>query len=330
MRHMRIAYIAVALASLVIGVSACSGSDERAVVIRVGDNAITKATVDHWTGVVRRGGAFTAFRGEPEGGTARQRAVALLITCEWLIAEAAREGLTVSRKVIAEAMAERTQGQAGVEFRKRLETTGQTVAGFELELRAELSLEAIQRALARRINTITPSEITAFYRDNLVSFGGTQEARVVDIIEKLPSASAATALVKRVGTGQRFTALAYHKEIVLSPGVLNGPATKKAVDYAIFAAHPGVVSRPMRFLEGWAVFVVRKVIPARSEPLDKVHDAVAADLRTQRKREVEDTFGQEYRARWTAVTRCRSGYVAAGCVEFRGDLSVHEDPFLEH
>src|SRR5882757_4297920 len=68
--------IAVAV-SIVLGLSACGGAGESSDVVRVGRNAITKAAVDQWTNVVRRGGAFTGFRGAPRRGTPRQRALAL-------------------------------------------------------------------------------------------------------------------------------------------------------------------------------------------------------------------------------------------------------------
>lgn len=329
MRYKGNACVAAAVASLAIGSSGCGGSDENAVVVRVGDSTITKATVDDWTKVVRRGGAFTAFRGEPQGGTARQRAVALLISCEWLIGEAAREGLPVSQQVVDHALAERSQGQAGTEFRKRLTETGQTVAGYELELRTELALEAIRRELARRISQISEPQIVSYYRSNRTLFDAAAESREVDIIEKLPSAASAAALVRRVGTGRRFTQLAYHKKIVLSSGVLNGPPSKKAVDYAIFAARPGVVSRPMRLGDGWTVFIVRKITPARPQPLSRVHDAVATSLKTQRKRDLESTFEREYKHRWISRTSCRSGYVAPGCAQYHGRPSAYENPFFE-
>lgn len=329
MRHRGNAYVAVLVASLAAGLSACGGSGESAVVVRVGDKAITKATVDHWTSVVRRGGAFTAFRGEPPRSTARRRAVTLLVSCEWLIGEAEREGLPISRTAIEDALRESTQGQAGAEFQKSRIATGKTAADFELELRAELALEAIRGMLARR-SRVTEPQVVAYYDSHRKLFDAVPETRVVDIIEKLPSAAAATTLVNRVGTGRRFTALAYHKTIVLSTGVLNGPATKKAVDYAIFAARPGVVSRPMRLGEGWTVFIVRKVDPARPTPFAQAHRAVAATVNQQRKRNVASAFEKEYISRWTARTSCHSGYLAPGCAQYHGALGVYEDPFAEN
>jgi foldase protein PrsA len=316
-------------ALFVLGLGACGGADERSVVVRVGDNAITKATVDHWTRIVRRGGAFTGFRGEPHGPTARQRALALLISSGWLIGEASRQGLPVSEQAVRDALRERKQASGEAEFRNGLRATGQTITGVELELRAELALEAIQQGLAGRAEEVTSSEVVDYYRKNPQRFR-TPEERVVDIVKKLASPAAATALVRRVGTGKRFARAAYRKRITYAPGVLLGPADKKAVDYAIFAARPGVVSRPMRLEGGWTIFVVRSIIRPRVVSLARAHDSVVALLTQRRQRQITSAFDDAYRVYWTGRTSCRPGYVAPGCAKYRGALEAYEDPFAPH
>lgn len=330
MRCKRNAYLATAAASLIVGLGGCSGSQDDAAAVRVAGRPISTATVDHWTEVVRRGGGFTPIRGEPHGGTARQRALAVLLAFEWLRGEAAREGLPISGRAVDEAVAERTRGQAGDEFRRRLATTGQDLPGFRLELEAEMALEAIRRWLAQRIAHVTEADVRAFYRSNPTLFGQVPEGRVVDIVEHIPGAPAARALVRRVGTGPRFTRLAYHKKIVLSPGVLNGPTTKKAVDYAIFAARPGVASQPKRFGDAWAVFVVRKVLPARPpKPLAEVRAKAVTALSSYRKRTITDAFEAGYRKRWTVRTSCSSGYIVPNCRDYHGRPTPNEVTFAE-
>jgi hypothetical protein len=308
--------------------AACGHSDTRSVVVRVGGQPITKATVDHWTSVVRRGGAFTGFRGAPHGGTPKQRALALLISADWLIGEAARQDVPVPDEAVDASLEERLSGGGEAEFHKMLRRTGQTIAGVELELRAELALEAIREKLARRAADVTEPEVASFYRRNRRLFG-VPETRLVDIIEGLPSAAAATKLVRRIGTGRRFASIAYHKKMALTPGVLAGPANKKRVDYAVFASRPGIVSQPMSLNSGWTVFVVRKIIAARPEPLRKVHGEVLAAATQQRERRIASAFQTEYVRRWTSSTTCQSGYAVPGCAHYAGSLGSYEDPLLD-
>jgi foldase protein PrsA len=317
----------VIAALLVIGLSGCgAGASKDSVVARVDGAPITRAMVDHWTAVGQRGGAFTGYRGTPRG-TPKQRALVLLISSRWLLGEAARRGVPVSENEISEALAERTRGAAASEFHKRLQATGQTVADVKLELGAELALEAIRERQMRLAGKFTQSDGAMFYRQGGWRSYSTPKVSVVDIIENIPSAAAATALVKQVGTGRGFAKLALHKKLAYSPGVLAGAASKKAVDYSIFAAHPGVVSRPMRFFSGWTVFVVRKVIPPKPRPLAEVRAQVIAAYRQQRTREVFRVLGNEYTRRWAGKTDCREGYVVPGCAQYRGPLGSYEDPF---
>jgi hypothetical protein len=316
----------IALALIAAGLSACGGDAGSTVVVRVGDKAITKAMVDHWTSVISREGPFTGFRGEPRGAP-KQRALIVLISSSWLIGEAEREGLDVSGAVVDEAFAGRELEGGGVSYRKKLRQLGKTIADVKLELRAELALEAIRRALTRRSTDVSSAEVASFYRRDPSSFG-IPEARVVDLAENLPSPEAATALVKRVGIGKRFTKVGgYHELVLRNPGLMSTPDKVRLVN-EIFAARPGVVSRPLPFFfHRWVIFVVRKVIPARALPLAKVRGQVAARLKVSRKRELAARFDAEYRDRWGRHTHCLAGYVVPGCVQHGGSLGTYEDPF---
>jgi hypothetical protein len=313
-------------ASLVLGLSSCGDTSKNAVVVRVGGSAITKAIVDRWTNVVQHGGVFAGFRGTPSGSTPRQRALALLISSDWLIGEAARKGSPVSAKAVDEALAERMGEPSRNEFRSRLATSGQTLAGVKLEIEAELALEVISRQVMNGADRFARPELLSFYRKNPQLFGAF-ESREVDLLDKLPSKAAASTLAKRVGPSDRFARLAYRKIIRKSPGVFTGTATKKNVDYAIFAARPGVISQPMRLEAGWALFVVRRIFPARLEPLATIRSIVVAKWEERHAEEVARVFDHQYTTYWRSKTTCRAEYLAPGCPQFHGQLGPYEDPF---
>ncbi len=304
------------------GLTGCGGIRGDAVVLTVGDHAISKATVDHWTAVIRRGGAFSGFRGAPRSGTPEQRAITLLITSHWLIDEAARQGVQAPPEAVQQAFEERAQS---AEFQKRLRGTGETPADVKLEMGAELAGEAIREKLAGSAADFTQSELVGFYRANASSFS-TLEVRVTDLIENLHDPAAAEALVRRIGTGHAFARRAIHEHVSQTPGFMSTPEKVKVVE-AIFAARPGVVSSPMRLNGSWAVFVVRSVAPPKPKPLASVRSEVGRRLNVARQHQIASSFDREYLERWHAKTSCRSGYVAAGCPQFKGALEPYEDPF---
>jgi hypothetical protein len=314
---------AAALVLCLTGLTACGGVPGDAVVVRVGEQAITKTTVDHWIGVIERGGAFRGFRGAPPRGTPKQRALALLITSSWLTDEAARQGVAVTESVVDEALL--GSEREDTKFYERLHATGQTLADVKLEIRAELAAEAIREELARRAARIAPREVAMFYRSNQRLFRSPEE-RIVDVIEDQPSSSAVSALVSRLGTGPRFTKAAYHKVISRAPDGERTPEQAR-VAAAIFAARPGIVSPPMMLDERWAAFVVRKVLPGNLRSLANVHAEVLQALYVHRQRVIAAAFDREYRRRGVTETRCRSGYVGAGCPQAIGSLGAYEDPF---
>jgi hypothetical protein len=314
------AKLLVAVGLSAAGLTGCGGVGENTIVVRVDGHAYSKRAVDHWANVIRRGGAFVGFRGAPPHGTPKQRAVTLLITSNWLTEEAARHGVGV-QSATRQALEEREQGP---DLQKRLRATGETLADAKLEIEAELAAEAIREKLAMGAAQFTPLELSAFYRANASSFS-TLEVRVTDLIENLPTPTAAEALIRRIGTGARFTKRAIRESVSRTPGYMSTPEKSKAVK-AIFAARPGIASRPVRLNE-WTVFVVRKVVPPAPKPLASVRAEVARSFDVQRQHEIAARFDREYLARGHAVTSCHSGWVAAGCPQDKGALASYEDPF---
>ncbi len=312
----------VAALALCAALSACGGTPDNAVVIRIGDVAITKAAVEHWTAVIERKGAFNGFRGEPHG-SAKRRALALLISSHWLIGEAAREGIPAPQGTLAETLAERERATGG--FDAHLRATGQTLADVKLEFGAELAAETIREQLAATAGEVTRRQLDEFYREHQAQFDEPEE-RIVDLVENLPSEAAATALVRRTGTGRKFAQLAYHERVTRTAFFLRSPEKVKVVN-AIFAARAGVASEPMRLNHHWSVFVVRGKVAAKPQPLAAVRTAVLHLLAVTRQREAASKFDAEYVARWRAKTTCSAGFAGPGCPQVDGQLGNYEDPF---
>lgn len=307
-----------------IGVTGCGGAGGSVIVVRVGDQAISKASVEHWMNVIARKGAFGGFRGEPTG-TLKQRALGFLISSYWLLGEATRQGTTASAQAVEEQLV--GDGEGSAEFQHELHRTGQTVADVKLETSAELALEAIRAKLVNRASRISPrqSEVVAYYRTHRSLFE-TPAARVTDLLEEQPSAAAAVAVGHRLGVGERFARAAFRERISLTALFLRTPEKIRAIR-RIFATRPGVLGGPVQINGTWIVFVVRRVIPPHRRPLAQVYPVVVGRMRGQRLRELTTAFDREFRAHWWARTSCRPGFIVQGCAGSKRLLGRFEDPF---
>jgi parvulin-like peptidyl-prolyl cis-trans isomerase-like protein len=316
------ARLLVAVGMCPVGLTACGRSiPDGTVVVHVDKHAITKATVDHWISVIERGGGFTGSRGESVG-TPKQRALALLITSDWLIDEAADRGIPLSADIVDKALRRREHENS--EFRDETRETGQTIADVKFELKSELAAELLRKKLTRRSAHITSREIADFYRRNRSLFG--TGARVTDLIEGQPSAAAASvaASVPSSWTEERFGGKVIRERVTRR---LEGSAEKTKVVDAIFAARPGIISPPVLLNRSWAVFVVRKVIIGKPVPFAKARAEVLGRLNERRQQAIATWFDSQFRSRWKARTRCRTDYVGPGCPQFARPLGAYEDPF---
>lgn len=320
-RSVIVALVIVGLASL----ASCGGNARDPAVARVGGAAIARTSVDHWTQIVERGGTPGGPLA-PAPGTARQRALSFLISSEWLVREAAIEGVPVSDRAVEHALIERREANGRAEFEQELHSAGLSVADVKLELRAELAAEAIRRSLARRAADVSDSQVANFYAHHLQPFRH-HELRKVELIENLPSRSAAEALVRRIGVGKAFSKRAYHEELAENTDRSTGTPTKAAIVKAIFAARANMVSRPMPLNHAWAVFIVREIVPAHVKPLAEVRGEVIEKLTELRKQRIMGAFAKEYEERWRARTSCRRGYVVQGCAQYRGPWTAKVEPF---
>jgi len=298
----------------------CGGVAGGTTVVHVGEDAITKATVEHWVSVIKRGGAFSGPRGEA-GGDITQRALALLITSNWLVREGAHQGVPVRDAEVEQALREREREDPELGAQRR--AAGQTVADLKLELRAELAAEALRKKLARRAERIGPQELVAFYDAHRSLFG--TGMRVTDLIEGQESAAAAAAAAPQLDSEEAGSEV-IHEHVTRAAMFMRSPEKVKVVDQ-IFTARPGVVSRPVLLNKSWAVFVVRKVIPGRTMPFGQARAEVLTRLAVARELALARSFDRSYTARWKARTSCRAGFVGPGCPQSTQPLGAYEDPF---
>jgi hypothetical protein len=309
----------------------CSASRPSPPAVRVGGIWISKRSVAHWTSLIERG-AIVADVSASSQQSPRQQALALLISSAWLAEEAAQEGLALSSGMLAHIVGKQEGSAPGgrAEFQATLAASGETLSDVRLEAHAQWAASAFARRLAettrkRASALVTDEAVSTFYRSHIAQYS-LRERRHYDLIESIPSRAAARALAARLGPGKRFAAVA-SKELPFRPSSFNATGTERAVLQAVFKAKVGVLVGPTQLNHRYALFVLRRVEPARVQPLSEVRGAIERQLLVRDSREISAELVAVYRKKWTGQTDCQPGYIVQKCKQYTGPRAPERPPF---
>jgi foldase protein PrsA len=305
----------------------CSADASGPVAVRIGDISISEATVSHWASTMKLGSLIGASLGRVTG-TPREKALDFLLSANWLIGEASEQGLAVSDAAVARGLKERMESvpNGRDEFEQELASTGQTTDDVRLEIKAELAAGLLRNLVASREPGVTSQEeVTDYYHRNIARFR-VPERRLVDLIESIDSPAAAIALGERLGPGERFAKRALRESVARQSPAEAARDDNAELVHAIFDATPGKIAAPARFNGQWVLIVARRSIPGRTKSLKEVEVDIERRLLTEQRRELSAEFIKAYRAKWTARTDCRPGFVVQKCSQYRGALKPEGDP----
>jgi hypothetical protein len=257
---------------------------------------------------------------DPSDLALRHRALALLIRSVWLMGEAADRGVPVSSVEVQRKLDSSFPGGSG-ELGAYLKASGQTIADARLQVGAELAASKLRR-LASVTPAISHAQIAAFYGANKQLYA-VNERRIVRLIVSR-SKSHLERLKREVQHGRKFTTrkveLAHETFMVMSAP----PSKRYGFERSIFAAPIGIVTGPVRAGWDWGLFIVAKAEPATYTPLSRVEGKIRAQLLAERRRQALHAFLSDWNAKWTGRTSCRSGYVVAGCRQYRAATSAEQ------
>jgi parvulin-like peptidyl-prolyl cis-trans isomerase-like protein len=259
--------------------------------------------------------------------SAREKALAVLISANWLKGEAVARGLRVSKSTVEHGLAERIDSvpNGRSEFEKELAATGRTVADAELEIEVERASAALRAMVLGEVPQVTHGDVVNYYEQHRAQFY-VPELRVVDLRENSPTRSAAIALGRRLGPGERFMRGALREDVAKQTSYEAAHRENGALVHTIMTTQVGSVSDPVKFKRAWVLAVVRKVIPARFKPIAAVAAEVGAHLSAERRRLAMSNFIRAFRSRWTVKTDCRPGYVVQKCAQYRGPIAPESNP----
>jgi len=308
--------VACAALCAALWLAGCGAGTSGAVVARVGTTAITSATLAHWVTVLAGGRASVS---PARRVLLRRQALELLISARWLLGEADAHRLRPSEQAVALRMRERRKAEfpgGEAEARAFAREAGITAKDLELEARAELASAGLRRLAGAEAGRVSRAQIVAYYAQNPGRFT-TPEQRYVSIANRKTKAacerlrreieargSVVSSAQRRVGEGRLHMSA--------------GPGHRAVVESALYAYRPYVLTGPVKIARDYFVFKIERVVPARRRPLAEVEGAIRAQLSGEARQRALATFAAAWRAKWSAQTDCRRGYVVPKCRQYVG------------
>ena len=260
----------------------------------------------------------------------KQEVLNFLISSQWVISEAAEQGVSVSEAEVKKQFDTLKSQQFPKEsaYHEFLAHTGETEADLLMRVKLQLLARKIQEKVAKTSKKKpSKSEVEKYYNEHKSQFGK-PERRNLDIILTKTEEEAKQAK-SEVESGKSFSTVAKEKSIdPLSksnggslPEVTRGEE-EKALDEAVFAAKTGVLSGPVKTPFGYYVFKVNQVLPSTQQSLAQSESAIATQIASQGSQQKLTKFVEEFRKKWMGMTECRSGYVVPDCKEYKSKTST--------
>jgi hypothetical protein len=274
-----------------------------------------------------------------------RKVMAPLISGQWVLGEAAAEGVAPTEAQVKARFETLHRRQFGTEarFQAYLRSTGENVSDIMFSLEEQMAAQSIFDRVHAPVSSAVSDAMVARYYQEHQSLFELNEKRDLGLIRTLSAAKAA-AVKRELESGVSFAAVArkYAKEqpvytfgrgliFALKPHVFGEPA----LNDAIFTARQGVVGGPVHLhitrglnspepnvvrkvqrVNGYYVFRVNKITLASHKTLAQAKATIARQLPTILSKQAVAAFVRGWRERWIAKTTCQGEYVVRGCREF--------------
>lgn len=251
---------------------------------------------------------------------ARDQALSLLVSVQWIEGEAEEQGVKVTDDEIKKSFDEQKKSSfpKDADYQEFLKTSGQTNEDVLMRVRLELLSNKIRDKVIKGKDKVSDQQIKDYYEKNKQQFAQ-PERRDLSIVLTKTKAKAEQAK-SALQSGQSFKQVA--KEFSIDdaskaqggklPAVAKGQQ-EKAFDSAIFSADKGKITGPVKTQFGYYVFKVDKVNKASQQTLEQAKATIRQVLASQNQQKALEGFVKDFRERWKEKTDCRDGYVTQDC-----------------
>jgi PPIC-type PPIASE domain len=274
-----------------------------------------------------------------------------LISAAWVIVGAREHGIAISDEEVRQAL--RSGWPSAAKLDAFLEATGESVSDVLYTVKIQ-KLTAKLRSRGEAIPPLSTTTVAGYYASHLSDYVVPEE-RDIGIVRgrSLKTAMLAKAELEHGASFERAAATIGHQPLYLAAGrglmkglkrhVLKEPV----LDSAIFKARPHVVSGPVRInrfpgyhyrfhqnpndinnIDGYYVFAVEAVRPAKTTPLEQVKAQLERELPTLLKKQALARSIRSWRARLRLETDCLPGFVVRKCRQYHPISGEEpEDPY---
>jgi foldase protein PrsA len=254
----------------------------------------------------------------------KQQVLGFLISSQWVLGEAADQGVKVSDKEVKQRFEQikKQQFPKEAEFQKFLASSGQTISDILLRVKLNLLSSKLQQKITKSKATPTKAQIAKFYNENKQRFAVPEKRNLQIILTK--TEAAAKKAKQEVQSGKSFASVAKRSSIDPTskasggelPSVVKGQQ-EKALDEAVFSAKQGVLSGPVKTPFGFYVFNVKGVTAGSQQSLAQSEASIKQQLAAQGQQQALSKFIKEFRKKWTKRTDCRAEYVVMDCKQYK-------------
>ncbi|MBI5309939.1 MAG: peptidylprolyl isomerase [Actinobacteria bacterium] len=251
--------------------------------------------------------------------SARDQIMPSLIQARWYQLEAKDRGINISDNEVKQRFTPLKQQTfpKEAEYKKFLESTGQTEADLLVLVRNQMYQEKIREQVSKA-DTPTAKEIEEQYKKNKDQYSQPASRDLLIVFNssksKIDQAKAA------LESGDSFTEVAkkYSQDSASKaqggkfPGVTKGQF-EKDLDKAVFSAKKGELIGPIKTQFGYYLVEVTKTTEAKQQSLQEASATIKQTLQSERQQKAFDDFQKEFTDKWKKKTKCQDLYMVELC-----------------
>ena len=254
----------------------------------------------------------------------KAQVVQFLVSAQWVVNEAANEGLSVTNKQVANEFAtiRSQQFKTDAEYKTFLAQSGYSPADLLLRVKLQLLSTDLRNKVEKTQDDVSPAQIASYYNAHKSEFGTPRSVNLQLILTKTAAQAAAAKAAIQRGTpfATEAKAASIDVQTKANGGTIDGLVSGQepaALNSAIFSSPLNTLEGPVKTPFGYYVFRVTKLIPATQRTLAQSSPQIKAALAAQGETSALNKWVASFTKRWTAKTDCATDYVVQDCKQYK-------------